>query len=141
MDNKEKFSIVLFSGTVDKLVAAVTLVSGAAAMDKEVTVFLTFWGVVAFSKDDWKTNVRFSKDFEDYAGPALEMMKTQNVPPWMETLKSAMELGNVTVKACSATMDLFNIKLEELEPVVSEVTGVATFVEDARAARRSSFSP
>jgi peroxiredoxin family protein len=28
-------------------------------------------------------------------------------------------------------MDLFNIKLEDLEPVVSEITGVATFVEDA----------
>ncbi len=130
MDNKEKFSIVLFSGTVDKLLAAVTLVSGAAAMEKEVTLFLTYWGVIAFRKDDWKTNHRFSKDFEDYAGPALEMMQVKNVPPWMDTLRSAMDLGNVTVKACSATMDLFNIKLEDLEPVVSEVTGVATFVED-----------
>jgi peroxiredoxin family protein len=37
----------------------------------------------------------------------------------------------VTVKACSATMELFDIKLEDLEPEVSEVTGVATFVEDA----------
>ncbi len=131
MEDKEKFSIVLFSGTVDKLVAAATLVSGAAAMDKEVTLFLTFWGVVAFRKDDWKTNKRFSKDFEDYAGPAMEMMKAKNVPPWMETLQTAMEIGNVTIKACSATMELFNIKLEDLEPVVSEVTGVATFVEDA----------
>jgi peroxiredoxin family protein len=129
--DKEKFSIVLFSGTVDKLLAATTLVSGAAAMDKQVTLFLTFWGVVAFRKDDWKTNRRFSKDFEDYAGPAMEMMRAKNVPPWMETLQSAMELGNVTVKACSATMELFNIKLEDLEPVVSEITGVATFVEDA----------
>lgn len=130
MDDKDKFSIVLFSGTVDKLVAAATLVSGAAAMEKQVSLFLTFWGVVAFRKDDWKTNRRFSKDFEDYAGPAMEMMQAKNVPPWMETLQSAMELGNVTIKACSATMELFNIKLEDLEPVVSEVTGVATFVED-----------
>jgi peroxiredoxin family protein len=130
MDDREKFSIVLFSGTVDKLVAAATLVSGAAAMEKQVTLFLTFWGVVAFRKDDWKTNHRFSKDFEDYAGPAMEMMKAKNVPPWMETLQSAMELGNVTIKACSATLDLFNIKLKDLEPAVSEVTGVATFVED-----------
>jgi peroxiredoxin family protein len=131
MNEQERFSIVLFSGTVDKLTAAVTLVSGAAAMDKQVTLFLTFWGVVAFRKDDWKTNRRFSKDFEDYAGPAMEMMQAKNVPPWMDTLRAAMELGNVTVKACSATMELFNIKLEDLEPVVSEITGVATFVEDA----------
>ena len=131
MDDKEKFSIVLFSGTIDKLSAAATLLTGAAAMGKQVTLFLTYWGVVAFRKDDWKTNRRFSKDFEDYAGPAMEQMKAKGVRPWMETLKDAMELGNVTVKACSATMDLFDIKLEDLEPVVSEVTGVATFVEDA----------
>jgi len=130
MDDKEKFSIVLFSGTIDKLAAAVTLLTGAAAMGKQVTLFLTYWGVVAFRKDDWRTNRRFSKDFEDYAGPALEQMQAKRVPPWMETLKGAMELGNVTVKACSATMDLFDIKLQDLEPVVSEVTGVATFVED-----------
>lgn len=131
MDNEEKFSIVLFSGTVDKIMAAVTLVSGAAAMGKQVTLFLTFWGVVAFRKDDWKTNRRFSKDFEDYAGPAFEQMQAKRVPPWMDTLQTAMELGNVTVKACAATMDLFDIKLEDLEPVVSEITGVATFVDDA----------
>lgn len=131
MDDQEKFSIVLFSGTVDKLTAAVTLATGAAVMGKQVTLFLTYWGVVAFRKDDWKTNRRFSKDFEDYAGPAFEAMAAKGVPSWMETLQGAMELGNVTVKACSATMDLFNIKMEDMEPVVKEISGVATFVEDA----------
>ena len=127
----KRMALVVFSGTADKLTAVATLATGAAAMGKQVTLFLTFWGLVAFRKDDWKTNRRFSKDFEDYAGPAMEQMQAKRVPPWMETLKGAMELGNVTVKACSATMDLFDIKLEHLEPVVSEVTGVATFVEDA----------
>jgi peroxiredoxin family protein len=131
VENKEKFSIVLFSGTVDKLMAATTMVSGAAAMGKEVTLFLTFWGLIAFRKGDWRTNKRFSKDFEDYAGPAFELMQAKHVPPWMETLQGAMELGNVTVKACSQTMELFSIKLDDLEPVVSEISGVATFVEDA----------
>jgi peroxiredoxin family protein len=131
MDEQEKFSIVLFSGTVDKLAAAVTLATGAAVMGKEVNIFLTDWGVVAFRKDDWKTNRRFSKDFEDYAGPAFEAMEAKGVPPWMGTLQGAMELGNVTVTACSATMDLFDIKMEDMEPVVKEITGVATFVEEA----------
>ena len=59
----------------------------------------------AFRKDDWKTNRRFGKDFEDYAGPAHEQIEAERVPSWIETLKGAMELGNVTVKACSATME------------------------------------
>jgi peroxiredoxin family protein len=130
MDKQERFSIVLFSGTVDKIMAAVTLATGAAAMGKEVNLFLTFWGLVAFRKGDWQTNTRFSKDFEDYAGPAMEMMQAKHIPPWMETLKNAMELGNITVKACSMTMELFNMTLEDFDPVVSEVTGVATFIQD-----------
>jgi peroxiredoxin family protein len=130
MDKQERFSIVLFSGTVDKIMAAVTLATGAAAMGKEVNLFLTFWGLVAFRKGDWQTNTRFSKDFEDYAGPAMEMMQAKHIPPWMETLKNAMELGNITVKACSMTMELFNMTLEDFDPVVSEVTGVAAFIQD-----------
>jgi peroxiredoxin family protein len=130
MDKQERFSIVLFSGTVDKIMAAVTLVTGAAAMGKEVNLFLTFWGLIAFRKGDWQTNTRFSRDFEDYAGPAMEMMRAKQIPPWMETLKGAMELGTVTVKACSMTMELFNMTLEDFEPVVSEVTGVAAFIQD-----------
>lgn len=131
MDNNEKFSIVLFSGTVDKLMAAAILSSGAVAMGKDVTLFLTNWGIVAFRKDDWKTNRRFSKDFEDYAGPAMEMMQAKHVPPWMETLHSAMAMGNITIKACSMTMDLFDMKLDHFEPIVSEVTGVVAFISDS----------
>lgn len=130
-ENNEKFSIVLFSGTVDKLMAATIIASGAAAMDKEVTIFLTFWGLIGFRKGDWQTNTRFSKDFEEYREPAMEMMQAKKVPPWMQTLKDTMELGNLKVKACGMTMDLFNLKLEDLEPVVSEVTGVASFIKEA----------
>jgi len=87
--------------------------------------------VMAFRKDDWKSNERFSVEYEDYAAPTMDRMHAKRVPPWLETLIGAMDVGDVTVKACSATMELFDIKLEELEPVVTEVTGVATFVEDA----------
>ena len=130
-ENNEKFSIILFSGTVDKLMAATILATGAAAMEKEVTIFLTFWGLMAFRKNDWKTNSRFSKDFEDYREPAMEMMQAKKVQPWMQTLNEAMEMGNLKIKACGMTMDLFNIKLSDLEPVVSEVTGVASFIKES----------
>ena len=133
MDQPEsnRFTLVVFSGTVDKLMAMATLATGAAAMGKDVYIFLTFWGLIAFRKDDWKTNRHFSKDYEEFAGPAFEMMKAKNVPPWIETLQSAMELGNVTVKACAATMDLFDIHKDDLEPLVSEVTGVASFIAES----------
>ncbi|KIE57815.1 peroxiredoxin [Methylacidiphilum kamchatkense Kam1] len=128
---EDKISIILFSGTVDKLLAMATLASGAAAMQKKVQIFVTFYGLLAFRKDAWKTNRRLSKDFEDFATEAMKAMEEKKVPSWLDTLKAAMEIGDVQVHACGLTMDLLAIKLEDLESVVSDVVGVGTFVENA----------
>jgi peroxiredoxin family protein len=125
-------SLVLFSGTVDKLMAASILATGAAAMGMEVDIVLTTWGIEAFRKGAYKTNTRVSKDFEDYGPVMLEMMQAKRAPTWMENLLGAKEIGDVKISACSMTMELFNLTLEDLEPIVDEVTGVATFIEQAR---------
>ena len=135
----DRMSIIVFSGTVDKLMAASILTTGGAAMGMEVEVFLTFWGLDAFRKDSYKTNMRVSKDFEDYAPVMMEMMKVKKVPSWMENFKNAKEVGDVKVYACSMTMELFGMKLEDLEPIVEDVTGVATFVERAKEGKITLF--
>jgi peroxiredoxin family protein len=127
----DKVSIVLFSGTTDKLMAATVIASGAAAMQKQVTIFLTFWGLMAFRKGAKEQPPRISTDFADFAEAAMQAMQAKKVPHWLDTLREAMDLGDVKVKACGLTMDLFGLKLEDLEPVVSEVTGVGSFVEDS----------
>lgn len=136
---QERMSLIVFSGTVDKLMAASILATGAAAMGMEVEVFLTTWGLEAFRKDNYKTNMRISKDFEDYAPVMMEQMMAKKVPSWMDNLKGAMEIGDVKVYACSMTMELFGMKLDDLEPIVDEVTGVATFVERAKEGRITLF--
>lgn len=44
-------SLVLFSGTDDKLNAAAVLAVGAAAMGRKVNVFLQYWALGAFRAD------------------------------------------------------------------------------------------
>jgi peroxiredoxin family protein len=127
----EKVSIVLFSGTTDKIMAATVIASGAAAMQKQVTIFLTFWGLMAFRKGAKERPPKMSADFAEFTEAAMQAMQAKKVPHWLDTLRDAMELGDVKVKACGLTMDLFGLKLEDLEPVVSEVTGVGSFVEDS----------
>ncbi len=136
---QERMSIIVFSGTVDKLMAASTLATGGAAMGMEVELFITFWGLEAFRKGNYKTNMRISKDFEDYGPIMMEQMKAKKVPSWMDTLKDAKEIGELKVYACSMTMELYGMKLEDLEPIVEEVTGVATFVERAKEGRITLF--
>lgn len=128
---QDKLSIIVFSGTVDKLMAASIVATGAAAMGKEVNLFLTFWGLMAFRKDDWKTNQRMSADFADYAPMAAQAMQAKKVPSWLETLRSGMEVGTIHVKACGMTVDLFGLTLADFEDVVSEITGVASFVAES----------
>jgi peroxiredoxin family protein len=129
---EDRMSIVVFSGTVDKLMAASILTTGGAAMGMEVEVFLTTWGLEAFRKEAYKTNVRVSKDFEDYAPVMMEQMMAKKVSSWMENFQNAKEIGDVHVYACSMTMELFGMKLQDLEPIVDDVTGVAVFVERAK---------
>src|SRR6266849_1528917 len=136
---QERMSLIVFSGTVDKLMAASILATGAAAMGLEVEVFLTTWGLEAFRKDNYKTNTKVSKDFEEYAPVMMEQMMAKRVPSWMENFKNAMEVGDVKIYACSMTMELFDMKLEDLEPVVTDVTGVATFGERAKEGRITRF--
>jgi peroxiredoxin family protein len=132
-------SIVLFSGTIDKLLAASILATGAAAMDMEVDLFLTTWGIEAFRKGAYKTNTRVSRDFEEYGSVMRELMAAKKAPTWWENLQGAREIGDVHIAACSMTMELFGLTLNDLEPVVDEVTGVASFMERARDSRVTLF--
>jgi peroxiredoxin family protein len=129
---ENRMSLIVFSGTVDKLMAVATLATGGSAMGMEVDIFLTFWGLEAFRKGAYKQNMKISKDFEEYGPAAMEAMAAKKVPNWLDTLKGAKEIGDVKVVACSMTMELFGHKLEDMEDIVEDVAGVATFVEAAR---------
>lgn len=135
----DRMSLVLFSGTTDKLMAASVLTTGAAAMGMEVDVFLTTWGIEAFRKGAYKTNTRVSKEYEDYAPAMRELMAAKKAPTWMENFQSAREIGTVNFSACSLTMDLWGIKLEDLEPMVEEISGVAAFMERAQESKMTLF--
>jgi len=127
-----RLAIVLFSGTIDKLMSASIMATGAAAMGMDVEIFLTNWGALAFRRGDYTSNTRVSADYADYRGTLLEQMAAKKVTSWMENLEGAKEIGNVHITACSHTMTLFDLQLSDLEPIVDEVIGVAAFIEGAR---------
>lgn len=128
----DRMSIVLFSGTVDKLMAVSIMTTGAAAMGMEVEIFLTTWGLEAFRRGAYATNTRVSADFADYGPAMMEAMQAKKAPSWMDNLLGAREIGDVKIFACGMTMELYGMKKDDLEPVVDEVSGVATFIERAK---------
>jgi peroxiredoxin family protein len=57
---KDQISIIVFSGDLDKALAAMIIATGARAMDTEVKMFFTFWGT-AMLRDKKKSGK--GKDF------------------------------------------------------------------------------
>ncbi|MFP3225262.1 MAG: DsrE/DsrF/DrsH-like family protein [Nitrososphaeria archaeon] len=135
----DKLAIVVFSGTVDRLLPAAIIASGGVAMGMDVELFLTLWGLNAFKKDSVNSNTRFSKDYEDMAPVMMQIMKNKNVPSWFEMLKKAKEIGNVKVHACAMTYDLLDMKKEDLAEIVDDVIGVGEFINIAKDAKITLF--
>lgn len=136
--SQEKLSMVVFSGTIDKLMPVGIMSAGAVAMGQEVNLFLTFWGLMAFKKDAWKS-LPMSKEFEQMGPMMMQIMQEREVPSFLDTLRTAKELGDVKVYACGMTMDLFGLKLEDLEDVVDGVAGVGEFIESAKEGKMTLF--
>ena len=135
----DKMAIVLFSGTVDKLLPVGIMASGAVAMGMDVDIFATFWGLNAMRKDMLTSNMKMSKDFEEMAGPMMQLMQQKGVQPWFETLKKAKELGNVRIHACAMTFDLMGLKKEHMADFVDDVVAVGEFIDMARDAKMTLF--
>jgi peroxiredoxin family protein len=123
-----KLALILFSGTADKLMAAANIAAGAAAAGLEVHIFLTFGGLLAFRKDDWKSNDRVSADLGPQAAQVQAALQQSGVPSWLQVLKDASEIGSVKISACLMSLEMFNLKLEDLEPIVTDVATVSNFL-------------
>lgn len=150
MSQKEKTTIVLFSGELDKAIAAFIIANGAAAYDHEVTIFFTFWGLNTLRKEEpvplkkgflesmfGKMMPRGAKKLGlskmNFAGlgPQLikHVMKKHNALSLPQLIELAQEQG-VKLVACTMTMDLLGLQKEELIDGI-EYAGVAAYLGDA----------
>jgi peroxiredoxin family protein len=123
----QTLSLVLFSGTDDKLNSAAVMTAGAAAVGKPVHIFLQYWALDAFRRD----RIGADHGLAPEAGPAghlaVQALSAAGQEPWYETMRQAKEIGEVEIQACSLSMDLFEIKQDDLDPLVDGVEGVAAF--------------
>ncbi len=127
-----KVSIIIFSGTTDKLMAAGVLSQAYAAMGSDLEIFVTFWGLLNFTKGEKK--MMMPKDFEQMGPMFAQSMKAHNVASWYDMLKEAKEFG-AKIYACSMTCDLLGISREQLDPIIDDVVGAASFVANSEGAQ------
>ncbi|MGO4956873.1 FAD-dependent oxidoreductase [Luteococcus sp. Sow4_B9] len=147
---KGKNSFVVFSGDLDKLIAAFIIANGALAMGNDVSMFFTFWGLNALRdpkapKRDMKPMDKMMKAMMPSSADALtlsqmhmggagtamikQVMKQHNVASVPELIQSAIDNGARLI-ACTMTMELLGIAESDLLPGI-EFGGVATFLDEA----------
>jgi peroxiredoxin family protein len=126
----DTLSLVVFSGTDDKLQAAAVLAAGAAMMERPVNVFLQYWALDAFRAD------RIRKDHgaapeAGVEGAAAMGRHAEHGQHWADVLEQAKDIGEVAIHACALSMEMFEITKDDLDPLVDDVEGVAAFMADA----------
>jgi len=156
-ERKQKLAMVVFSGDMDKLFAAFTIASGAAAANMDVTMFFTFWGLRALKKKG-KTGrslmgkmlgAMYGGDI-DKASPSKmsfaglgrwmfkKMMRAKKVPSLPELRQAAIDLG-VRMYGCQMSMEVMEITREKMIDEVAQCVGVAYFLEQARESQINLF--
>jgi peroxiredoxin family protein len=127
----ETISLVLFSGTDDKLQAAAVLTAGAAALGRPVKIFLQYWALDAFRADRIATDHGLAPEAGEAGKAAVQAAAKAGQAHWAETLRVAKEIGEVDIQACSLSMDILKLEQSDLDPLVDGVEGVAAFYINA----------
>jgi peroxiredoxin family protein len=150
-EKPQKVTIVLFSGEMDRALAAFTIANTAAAMGKEVTIFFTFWGLNVIKSPggahggkgwmrkmlNWMNSgharrLPLSKFNFLGMGPWMmkHLMKEQRMLPLEEMLKQANQLG-VKFIACTTSIGLMGLAEDDFVPEVQTFAGAATYLGEA----------
>ena len=156
---REKTTLVVFSGDLDKVMAALIIANGAMAMGKPVSLFFTFWGLnvlrrpnappqrktliesafgMMLPKGAAKLSSLSKMNFAGMGAPLMKhVMAGKNVATPNELLGELIK-GGAQLIACQMSMDVMGIRHEELIDGV-ELGGVAAFLAEAQESATTLF--
>ena len=129
-------TMALFSGSLDKLTAAGVILSGAAADDMDVDIYVLMQGARAFKKEIGdnpdKLAMAENPDLKQEFLNSLEQLK---VKTWVEFFREAKELTNVKIHICGLAGKIWGgEKLEDFVDIVDDICGVGEYITSAQEA-------
>jgi len=154
---EDKVALVVFSGELDRVLAAFVIATGAAAMGQEVSMFFTFWGLTVLKNE---SSLKGKNLFEsmmavmspgstrelpvskmNYFGVGAKMLRKmmadKNVSSLEEMNEMAREMG-VKMTACEMSRDVMGIQDDELIKGF-ESGGAASFLAESLRSRTNLF--
>ena len=157
-----KLSIMVTKGTLDWAYPPFIVGATAAAMEWDVTLFFTFYGLALLKKDlkptisplgnpampmkmpfgpPWFQNIEWNMPNLVMAGiPGFESLATSLMKQTLknkgvapiEDLRQACIETGVKLVACQMTVDLFGWKPDEFIPEIADWAGAATYLTSAQ---------
>lgn len=154
---EDKVALVVFSGDLDKVLAAFVIANGAAALGQEVKMFFTFWGLSVLKKDSSLSDKGlFQKMMSlmspssseglpvskmNYFGVGAKMLRQMMADKNVDSLEDMISLSNdlgVTMIACEMSRDVMGINDDELVEGL-ERGGVAAFLSESLTSKTNLF--
>ncbi len=148
---KKSVTIVLFSGEMDKAIAAFVIATAAASMSMKVNIFFTFWGLNVIKKQgglikgrNWMQRMlnvvnygharrlALSKLNMLGMGPVMlkKMMSARRVPSLKEFIETAHALG-VKFYPCEMSMSVMGLSKEDFIDECEDVIGAVSYLSQA----------
>jgi len=158
-EEKEKLSIVVFSGDLDHALAAFIVATTAASMGMEVSMFFTFWGLNIIKKNEGgiksKGLMRKMLNFINRGGSKRlklsrfnmlglgtwmmkRLMKDINYPSIDEFITMAKGMG-VKLIACTTSCGIMGLSEGAFRSEVDSMAGAAYFLGEARDSKVALF--
>jgi len=141
--------IINWSGSYDRIMPTLIMSSAAAASGYKTSVFITFWGLLPFVKDqkrivgeNWMQKMLSFMDRPGIDHLSMSKMNFLGMGPWMmgklskqynvasprELLEACQAMG-VEFIPCQMTMDMFGLKADDMIEGLGEPAGAATVLE------------
>jgi peroxiredoxin family protein len=159
MAEKEKLTLVVFSGELDKALAAFIIATTGASMGMEVSMFFTFWGLNIIKKNEGNIKsqglMRKMLNIMNRGGSRRlklsrfnmlglgtwmmkRLMKESHYPTIDEFIAMAHQMG-VKMIPCSTTCGVMGLAEDAFRSEVESLAGAAYFLNEARQSKVTLF--
>lgn len=126
---KQGLGIIFHSGSYDRLHHGFSLAMAAAAFDREVTLFFTYWALESMRRDA-SDRMRLDDEAKEHREILDKNRKRGHLPKVSKLISEAKALG-VKFYACTNSMGLLNITRDELIPEMDRSMGIVAFLAEA----------
>jgi len=127
-----KLVLALASPTLDKLLSAGVIMTGAAADDMEIEVFVLVNAGHAFKKG---AKINQMSDQTQTTDEFKAELSRLNSPGWLDMFEMAKELTDVTIHICSLAGKIAHAeKMEDFIDIVDDICGIGEYIESAQSA-------